>query len=198
MRNLKLILAYDGSRYQGWQRLPGVENTIQGKLERTISRILEEPVEVSGSGRTDAGAPGGPGSRARTVLDRARACSGGRPGPVNAPLLLFVGGTRSGKSGLAQRWAEAQSPRRLFLATCRVEDAEMAARVARHQAVRGAGWHCVEEPLDPLAVLGGCPAGSAFGGAGVVLLDCVSLWIANLLAAGGGSGAGGGPGRRPG
>ena len=56
MRNLKLILAYDGSRYQGWQRLPGVENTIQGKLERTISRILEEPVEVSGSGRTDAGA----------------------------------------------------------------------------------------------------------------------------------------------
>ena len=40
MRNLKLILAYDGSRYQGWQRLPGVENTIQGKLERTISRIL--------------------------------------------------------------------------------------------------------------------------------------------------------------
>ena len=49
MRNLKLILAYDGSRYQGWQRLPGVENTIQGKLERTISRILEEPVEVSGS-----------------------------------------------------------------------------------------------------------------------------------------------------
>ena len=103
---------------------------------------------------------------------------------MNAPLLLFVGGTRSGKSGLAQRWAEAQSPRRLFLATCRVEDAEMAARVARHQAVRGAGWHCVEEPLDPLAVLGGCPAGSAFGGAGVVLLDCVSLWIANLLAAG--------------
>lgn len=56
MRNLKLILAYDGSRYLGWQRLPGVENTIQGKLERTISRILEEPVEVSGSGRTDAGA----------------------------------------------------------------------------------------------------------------------------------------------
>ena len=56
MRNLKLILAYDSSRYQGWQRLPGVENTIQGKLERTISRILEEPVEVSGSGRTDAGA----------------------------------------------------------------------------------------------------------------------------------------------
>ena len=60
----------------------------------------------------------------------------------------------------------------------------MAARVARHQAARGEGWHCVEEPLDPLAVLGGSSAGSAFGGAGVVLLDCVSLWSANLLAAG--------------
>ena len=47
-RNFLIKLCYDGSRYQGWQRLPGVENTIQGKLERTISRILEEPVEVSG------------------------------------------------------------------------------------------------------------------------------------------------------
>lgn len=56
MRNIKLILTYDGSRYRGWQRLAGEENTIQGKLERTLSRILDEPVEVSGSGRTDAGA----------------------------------------------------------------------------------------------------------------------------------------------
>ena len=122
--------------------------------------------------------------QAGTRLPAAPAPAPAQPLTVPAPLVLFVGGTRSGKSGLAQRWAEAQSPRRLFLATCRVEDAEMAARVARHQAARGAGWHCVEEPLDPLAVLGGCPAGSAFGGAGVVLLDCVSLWIANLLAAG--------------
>lgn len=56
MRNLKLILTYDGTRYRGWQRLSGEENTIQGKLETTLSRILGEPVEVSGSGRTDAGA----------------------------------------------------------------------------------------------------------------------------------------------
>lgn len=55
MRNLRLDLCYDGTRYRGWQRLAGEENTIQGKLEQTISRILEEPVEVSGSGRTDAG-----------------------------------------------------------------------------------------------------------------------------------------------
>lgn len=55
MRNLRLELCYDGTRYRGWQRIPGVENTIQGKLERTLTRILEEPIEVIGSGRTDAG-----------------------------------------------------------------------------------------------------------------------------------------------
>ena len=56
MRNLRLDICYDGTRYRGWQRLPGVENTIQGKLENTLSRILGEKVEISGSGRTDAGA----------------------------------------------------------------------------------------------------------------------------------------------
>ena len=55
MRNLRLDICYDGTRYRGWQRLPGVENTIQGKLETTLSRILGESIEVSGSGRTDAG-----------------------------------------------------------------------------------------------------------------------------------------------
>ena len=57
MRNLRLDICYDGSRYRGWQRLPGQEHqTIQGKLEQTLSRILGENIEISGSGRTDAGA----------------------------------------------------------------------------------------------------------------------------------------------
>ena len=56
MRNLRLDICYDGTRYRGWQRLPGVDNTIQGKLEQTLSRILGEAIEISGSGRTDAGA----------------------------------------------------------------------------------------------------------------------------------------------
>ena len=56
MRNIRLDLCYDGSRYKGWQRLQGVDNTIQGRLEHTLSRILGEPIEISGSGRTDAGA----------------------------------------------------------------------------------------------------------------------------------------------
>ena len=56
MRNLRLDICYDGTRYRGWQRLTGVDNTIQGKLEQVLSRILGEKIEISGSGRTDAGA----------------------------------------------------------------------------------------------------------------------------------------------
>ena len=56
MRNLRLDICYDGTRYKGWQRLQGDENTVQGKLEQALSRILGEAIEISGSGRTDAGA----------------------------------------------------------------------------------------------------------------------------------------------
>ena len=55
MRNLRLDICYDGTRYRGWQRLSGKDDTIQGKLETTLSRILGEDIEISGSGRTDAG-----------------------------------------------------------------------------------------------------------------------------------------------
>lgn len=55
MRNLRLDLCYDGTRYRGFQRLSDTENTIQGKLEAVLTRLLDEPVSVSGSGRTDAG-----------------------------------------------------------------------------------------------------------------------------------------------
>ena len=55
MRNVRLDICYDGTRYKGWQRLVAADNTIQGKLEQTLSRLLEEPIEVTGSGRTDAG-----------------------------------------------------------------------------------------------------------------------------------------------
>ena len=55
MRNLRLDICYDGTRYRGWQRLSGTDQTIQGKLETALSRILDEHIEISGSGRTDAG-----------------------------------------------------------------------------------------------------------------------------------------------
>ncbi len=56
MNNYKLTLSYDGTRYRGWQRQGNTENTIQAKVEAALSRILAQPVELSASGRTDAGA----------------------------------------------------------------------------------------------------------------------------------------------
>ncbi|HBA68634.1 MAG TPA: tRNA pseudouridine(38-40) synthase TruA [Lachnospiraceae bacterium] len=55
MRNIKVILQYEGTRYQGWQRQDSTGNTIQGKLEALLTRMCGQKVEVSGSGRTDAG-----------------------------------------------------------------------------------------------------------------------------------------------
>jgi tRNA pseudouridine38-40 synthase len=55
MRNIRLDICYDDTRYRGWQRLANNDNTIQAKLEKALSRILGEPIEISGSGRTDAG-----------------------------------------------------------------------------------------------------------------------------------------------
>lgn len=55
MQNYKLTLCYDGTKYKGWQRQGNTDNTIQAKLEALLSRLLGTPVEVSGSGRTDAG-----------------------------------------------------------------------------------------------------------------------------------------------
>ena len=52
---MRLDLCYDGSRYKGWQRLANTDNTIQAKIEMVLSRILSEPIEIVGSGRTDAG-----------------------------------------------------------------------------------------------------------------------------------------------
>ncbi len=55
MRILRLDICYDGTKYKGWQRLANSDHTIQGKLETTLSRLLQEEIRVFGSGRTDAG-----------------------------------------------------------------------------------------------------------------------------------------------
>lgn len=55
MRNVRLDICYEGTRYKGWQRLQNNDQTIQAKLEQTLSRLLGEQIEVSASGRTDAG-----------------------------------------------------------------------------------------------------------------------------------------------
>lgn len=55
MRNFKVILQYEGTRYQGWQKQESTDNTIQGKLEALLSKMSGSKVEIQGSGRTDAG-----------------------------------------------------------------------------------------------------------------------------------------------
>lgn len=55
MQNYKIILQYDGTNYNGWQKQGNTSNTIQGKLEKVISLVTDEKVEVNGAGRTDAG-----------------------------------------------------------------------------------------------------------------------------------------------
>jgi adenosylcobinamide kinase / adenosylcobinamide-phosphate guanylyltransferase len=94
---------------------------------------------------------------------------------------LIVGGVRSGKSRQALRYAS-QMPRGTrgaFLATARPLDADMEARIARHQTERPAGWATIEEPFDVVAA---CQ--SLVGRVDVVVFDCLTLWAANLLLRG--------------
>ena len=55
MGNYRIILQYEGTKYQGWQRQDSTNNTIQGKLEALLTKMCGQPVEIQGSGRTDAG-----------------------------------------------------------------------------------------------------------------------------------------------
>lgn len=90
---------------------------------------------------------------------------------------FVIGGCRSGKSRQALELAESYGgARKIFIATCVARDDEMKQRVERHKAERNRSWQAVETPLWlPQAV-------SEFGLAGnVVLVDCLTLWISNLL-----------------
>jgi adenosylcobinamide kinase/adenosylcobinamide-phosphate guanylyltransferase len=94
-------------------------------------------------------------------------------------ILLVTGACRSGKSRFAQEWADTFPPKRVFLATAQALDAEMAERVRRHRETRGAGWVTREEPQEVAAMIRN-PGEDVT----VVLLDCVTLWLNNLLMAG--------------
>lgn len=91
-------------------------------------------------------------------------------------IILVTGGCRSGKSAHAQQLAESLPGRRLYVATAPVIDAEMADRVRRHQAARGFGWRTVEEPVALAAALAREAAD-----ADIVLVDCLTLWVNNLM-----------------
>jgi len=92
---------------------------------------------------------------------------------------LIIGGCRSGKSSHALTLGEKSAGgRNLFVATCQPHDAEMAARIAHHQKERGRHWQTVEAPLDPDKVIA-----DHGPGADVLLIDCLTLWISNLMMA---------------
>lgn len=98
--------------------------------------------------------------------------------PPLPPLTLVLGGARSGKSVYAEGLL-AGRPAPVYIATARILDAEMAARVRLHQARRPAHWITVEEPLD---LTGALEIQARPGRA--VLVDCLTLWLSNLLLAG--------------
>jgi len=92
--------------------------------------------------------------------------------------LLVLGGARSGKSRYAEARILAAPGAPVYIATAQAFDDEMADRIARHLADRGAGWRTIEAPLElPEAI-------AAQSGAGFsVLVDCLTLWVTNLLMA---------------
>jgi len=92
---------------------------------------------------------------------------------------LILGGARSGKSRFAEGLIAASPGPWVYLATGEAGDAEMAARIRHHRERRGEGWRTVEEPLDLARALG-----RSAGEGRVILVDCLTLWISNLMAAG--------------
>ena len=88
----------------------------------------------------------------------------------------MTGGSRSGKSSWAQKTAESISERRVYIATCPVVDDEMQERIRRHRKARDEkNWHTIEESLD---IAGAIDSSHEFP---VVLVDCLTLWINNLM-----------------
>ena len=97
------------------------------------------------------------------------------------PLTLVLGGARSGKSRHAQTAAEAlaagEGRQALMIATAQAFDGEMADRIARHQADRGAVWRTLEAPLELSGAL------AALKPADISVVDCLTLWLTNIILA---------------
>lgn len=92
---------------------------------------------------------------------------------------LILGGARSGKSALAERHAHDSGLQVVYIATAEGRDAEMQERIAHHRARRPEHWLCAEEPVQLAATLQHYAAPGR-----CLLVDCLTLWLSNLLAAG--------------
>ena len=99
---------------------------------------------------------------------------------VSAPLVttLVLGGARSGKSAFAERLVSGSGLDARYLATAEAGDGEMRERISHHRARRGPGWATREEPLDLVEALS-----DEAGEGRAVLVDCLTLWLSNLLFA---------------
>ena len=93
-------------------------------------------------------------------------------------MILLLGGARSGKSRAAVRLAEESGLPVTVIATAEAGDPEMAARIERHRAQRPAAWTTLEAPRDLHAAVVGASTGS------FLLVDCLTLWVSNLLGHG--------------
>lgn len=91
-------------------------------------------------------------------------------------LILFTGGSRSGKSGFALEKAKSFPGPRTFIATAQAFDDEMRVRIAKHARERSPDWRLVEEPFAVAEALE-----TALRDAGTVLVDCITLWVSNLV-----------------
>jgi len=91
---------------------------------------------------------------------------------------LVLGGAASGKSAFAEQLVLGLSARPVYIATAQAFDTEMTAKIDVHRARRGAGWSTVEEPLDLAGAIAGADADDA-----AMLVDCLTLWLSNLMAA---------------
>ncbi|EPX76699.1 bifunctional adenosylcobinamide kinase/adenosylcobinamide-phosphate guanylyltransferase [Salipiger mucosus] len=94
--------------------------------------------------------------------------------------IMITGGARSGKSGLAEDMTLSLGRPAIYIATAEAHDPEMADRIARHQARRGAEWQTLAAPLD----LAGALRNSDTDDGTPRLVDCLTLWLSNLLLAG--------------
>jgi adenosylcobinamide kinase / adenosylcobinamide-phosphate guanylyltransferase len=93
-------------------------------------------------------------------------------------ITFVLGGARSGKSRYAENLIANEPPPWIYLATAEALDSEMAQRIAEHRRRRNGHWRTIEVPRDLAGALASIPAEAA------VLVDCVTLWLSNLLLAG--------------